>query len=211
MPSRRRRDGGGFTLFEVLAAVLVLGLFYTVLATKATQGVRAEGENRRRLEASLLADETLAQIETLIATGTPPPIESREEVFDPFTVAVEVSPLDLLPLLPTDLLPEDYEGDSLLALPNTGEDAFLRTVDVRVRWLEADEPREIRRTTYAYNETLVEGLLPSTSPVGGESVEGEPVDERIGGSDGSSPFLNEDGTPNLEKMREALMNTPRPQ
>ncbi len=57
-----RRAERGLTLLEVLAAVAVLGLLYTVLASAAVQGLRSEGESRRRLEASLLMDEQLVQI-----------------------------------------------------------------------------------------------------------------------------------------------------
>lgn len=190
---------GGFTLFEVLAAVLVLGLFYSVLAAKASQGMRAEGENLRRLEASLVADESLLQLEALLATGTAPPVETTEEVVDDFVVVVEVSPLDLLPLLPPDAFPEDYEGDSLLALSG-GEDGFLRTIDVRVRWEEAGNPREVRRTTYAYDPSVIESYFPSG---GLEDGTGE---EEDGGPDldTESPFINEDGSPDMDSMLQHL-------
>ena len=41
----KRRIDTGFTLLEVLAAVAILGIWFTVLANVAIQGLRAEGEN----------------------------------------------------------------------------------------------------------------------------------------------------------------------
>ncbi|MFB3118027.1 MAG: prepilin-type N-terminal cleavage/methylation domain-containing protein, partial [Myxococcota bacterium] len=51
-----RISNGGFTLIEVLGAVAILAILYTTLATVAIRGLRSEGESRRMLEASLLAD-----------------------------------------------------------------------------------------------------------------------------------------------------------
>ena len=36
----------GFTLLEVLAAVAILAIWYMVMASIATQGLRAEGESQ---------------------------------------------------------------------------------------------------------------------------------------------------------------------
>ena len=51
MSEARRASGGrppaGFTLIEVLGAVAVLAILYTVLAGVAIQAFRAEGESRR--------------------------------------------------------------------------------------------------------------------------------------------------------------------
>ena len=62
---RRERPRSGrrlqaFTMLEVLAAVSVLAIVYLVLANVAIEGLRAEGESMRRLEASLIADELLS-------------------------------------------------------------------------------------------------------------------------------------------------------
>ena len=62
----------GFTLLEVLAAVAILGILYVVLADVAMQGLLSEGRSRRRLEASLLADQALSDIEIEMASGGPP-------------------------------------------------------------------------------------------------------------------------------------------
>ena len=85
----------GFTLLEVLAAVAILGIWYMVIAGLAMQGLRSEGESRRLLEASLVADAAIADLEGSVADGTPPPIEVTEEEKDDFLVITEVEVMDI--------------------------------------------------------------------------------------------------------------------
>src|SRR5262247_3649626 len=80
----------GLTLLEVLGAVALLAILYTVLAKNAIEGLRSEGESRRRLEASLLADERLAEIELKLASGASPPTGHDEEEREGFRVVTEV-------------------------------------------------------------------------------------------------------------------------
>ena len=61
-----RRDGG-FTLLEVMAAVAILAIAYISLGSGGMQGLQHEGEARRKLQASLLADSVLSEIEAGIA------------------------------------------------------------------------------------------------------------------------------------------------
>lgn len=192
-PTRRR--SAGFTLFEVMAAVLVLGVLYSVLATSAIQGLRSEGESKRRLEASLLADEELAEIEEGIAVGiTPvlgPPLEKQ---IDAYQVVVEVTPFDVSPFLGEDFLESLEEGkESLLAPPENPEESLLRLVSVAVRWLEAGEEYEVQRTTLAYDVETVAGLFPEE---GGEAAPA--------GQPDTSDLVKPDGTPDLERMRSML-------
>jgi prepilin-type N-terminal cleavage/methylation domain-containing protein len=84
---RRELRERGFTLFEVMAAVLVLGMLYAVLANAAMQGLQSEGETRRRLQASLIADRALAEIETQLALGVILPLASRRRSRIPFWCA----------------------------------------------------------------------------------------------------------------------------
>ena len=63
-----RISDGGFTLIEVLGAVAILAILYTTLATVAIRGLRSEGESRRMLEASLLADWQLSEFELELET-----------------------------------------------------------------------------------------------------------------------------------------------
>jgi len=93
------RRAAGFTLLEVMAAVLVLGLLYTVLAETAMRGLRSEGISRRRTEASLLADDRLSQLELQLALGEVPKSGEEEEAVDPYRIVVRVQPYDPSPLL----------------------------------------------------------------------------------------------------------------
>ena len=92
-----RRDA--FTLLEVMAAVLVLGLIYTLLAQAAIRGVSAEGVSRRRVEASLIADRYLADLESQAALGQIPTSGGEEEDVDVYRVDVKVQSYDPTPML----------------------------------------------------------------------------------------------------------------
>ena len=69
-----RSSEGGFTLFEVLGAVAILAILYTTLSTVAIRALRSEGESRRMLEASLLADWELSEFELELETGAAQPV-----------------------------------------------------------------------------------------------------------------------------------------
>lgn len=185
------RSGRGFTLFEVLAAVLVLGLVFTVLADVAMDGLRSEGTNRRRAEASLLADRRLAELEASLAGGPPLPLGRTEEEAPPYLVVIEVTPLDLLGLLPPpdpdSAVPppaEEAEVDSLLAVTPTGE-SRIQQVTVTVEWEEVGQPYRVSRRTFAFDSTGLEDVLPTSEGdgvPGGEAVPDDLVDQ-LGGED----------------------------
>ncbi len=187
----------GFTLFEVMAAVLVLGVLYSVLATSAIHGLRSEGESKRRLEGSLLADEHLMELEGGLAAGVFPEIGSVESEAGGFRIAVDVAPFDVTPFLESGGDEED-EGpaeDSLLTMSDRPEESLVRLVTVAVRWDEAEGEHEVLRTTLVYDQATVAGLFGEE----GASDGGGDVDE-----DDPSQFVNPDGTPNLDAMMERL-------
>jgi prepilin-type N-terminal cleavage/methylation domain-containing protein len=159
---RQARRRSGFTLLEVLAAVAILGGLYIVLAGVAMQGLRAEGESQRRLEASLLADHHLSELEIQLEAGTPPELGRTESEEDLFRIELEVKPFEIS--LPA---PSTEAGDGA-ELPSPADDtgtaalAALRTIELTVSWLEGEEERSVVRTTYAFDleaaSELVEGL-----------------------------------------------------
>jgi prepilin-type N-terminal cleavage/methylation domain-containing protein len=159
---RAERSHGAFTLLEVLAAVAVLGLVYSILATSAIQGLRAEGDAGRRLRASLLADQRISDIEAQIAAGQLPAIGETESEADEFVVRIEVKPLDLQiaetkaskrakerldravaakPKGPSD-------GGSFLAASGASKQSMLRRVDLSVSWADGDSEQSVRRTSF---------------------------------------------------------------
>lgn len=171
MTSRNARKSG-FTLLEVMAAVLVLGLLYTVLASRALIGLRSEGNDRRRAEAEMIADRELTAIETDLSSGLPleDGMVEREEA--PYTVISNVEPFDALALLPVSLYKEiarntDPKAPSLLH--DERGLSRLRKISVVVEWEEAGEPDHVERTTFAIDPSAVEEYFPSAQGEGGLS------------------------------------------
>ncbi len=158
-----RRKAAAFTLLEVLAAVLILGLSFMILATGATQGLRAEGTAKRRLEASLLADTFLAGLEAQWSRGAAPPREPTEREAGPFVVRIDGIPLDLEALLapaggarPT--RPGQSDPLALLTL-TAGANNPLVEVTVEVAWSDGVDERSVIRRTYAIDSEIITAAL----------------------------------------------------
>jgi hypothetical protein len=129
----------------VLGAVLVLAMLYTVLAEVAIQGLRAQGESRRRLEASLFADELMTDIEASLEAGELPPLGVSAEEEDPYIIELEVIPFNTSTLFPPGLL---GEGETLASLMgNETEESPLREIVLRISWSEGDRELSVTRTT----------------------------------------------------------------
>jgi len=154
----------GFTLLEVLAAVLVVGMTFTVLAGANIDGLRAEGLAARRLEASLLADRTLAGIEAGLGAGAAPPVGTSESELDGFRVRVEVTPYELAPEpLPGEPAqpPAGAGADepTLLAAPGSGAVTPLRRVAIQVLWDDGVAEHAVRRDSVVFDGVSVASLL----------------------------------------------------
>lgn len=163
-----RTDTGAFTLLEVMAAVAILALSYTTLASSGIIGLQREGEARRRIEASLVADGVLAEIETAIEAGGTPPLGQEEREVGDFLVDVEVTAFSIE--IPEEEgpggqrlgnersrlggenkeTPDVIPGPSLLGGAGPGGAVSpLRRIDVRVVWDEGFGEGEVSRTTFA--------------------------------------------------------------
>lgn len=187
MTSSARRSTG-FTLFEVLAAVLILGLFYTVLADQAVRGLRSEGIDRRRTTASDIADARLVDLETLIASGAP--LESLQEETEEgdFRVLVEVLPEDVEALMPpppdaAPIPPGEPAGPRLL-VDERGDSRLYRLLVV-VSWEESEQPHEVRRTSWDFDRSQLALLFPETGDDGGDAAAGAEGEASEDGGDGS--------------------------
>jgi prepilin-type N-terminal cleavage/methylation domain-containing protein len=180
-----QRDSGprsaGFTLIEVMAAVLVLGLLYTVLAGAAIRGLRSEGTDRRRADAEMIADREITLIETELASGAPLEDGQVEREEEPFKVISNVEPFDVLSMLPAPLQSEialgaDPQAPSLLH-DERGQ-SRMRRITVVVEWDEAGEPDHVERTTFALTDPSVLQQYFASSETAPEPEPGSP-DERM--------------------------------
>ena len=148
---RRADPRVGFTLLEVMAAVAVLGVLYVTLAGVAIQGLQNQGESRRRLEASLLADEYMIELEAQF-DGTPLPEIEREET-DERGYLITVEPPKPLPR--SALEAAGANEASPVIFPGADEDSGLYEISVVVSWQEAGRERRVQRTTYAFDAEAV--------------------------------------------------------
>lgn len=161
------RTERGLTLLEVLAAVAILGIVYTLLADWAIQGLLAEGEARRRLDASLVADRVLGELEAAVEAGNAPPLGVEESEQDGFAVRVEVTAVDLVqagleaePLETRDRRRQEAgESGSFLAAGAQGAPSAMRRIHVSVTWEEGLREVETTRTTFALDREPIRALL----------------------------------------------------
>ena len=169
----------GFTLLEVLASIAILGIVYTILAGVAARWLAAEGEARRRMQAALLADRALAEIEAQVVAGNVPPAGENEwqDESQLYHIATKISDLVVPPdlaALPERKLPENAPT---LFPTTSGAPSYLRRIDVVVGWEESGQPFEIRRTTAAFDiqaAALILAAIPGPEDeVGGGEAGGE--------------------------------------
>ena len=156
-----RRSEAAFTLLEVMAAVALLGIVYTTLATAAMQGLRAEGVARRRMEASLLIDQYLADLERDLGAGVVPPVGTSEEELDAFLIVMEVRPFEPPPEFLDEAYPAEDAPSSFLAPADVGAAPVVITIDLTVFWVEGTGEASLRRTTFGYDLSAIpEPVLP---------------------------------------------------
>lgn len=141
-----RRSETGFSLLEVMAAVAVVAIVFTTLARVASQGLYSEGLSKRRLEASLLADRAVADIELGAAAGQMPAPGLTEVEEGLYRIAIEVRPFDVLEILP------DPPDTGLVAAADDDEEqepVWVQEVKVTVSWPEGFDEGKVQRMTYA--------------------------------------------------------------
>lgn len=160
-PSRRTR--GGLTLLEVLAAFLIFSIVFTVLVGTSQTAVHGQGVALRRLEASAIADEVLADLEVQIQQKQAP-VVGEDVSRDLFEVSLTSSalmadgPPGAEPGRPPASGPPDMAslaggggGAGALAAAVPELAPYLLRYDVEVRWSEAEGPRKVVRTTFAFD------------------------------------------------------------
>jgi prepilin-type N-terminal cleavage/methylation domain-containing protein len=171
------RASHGFTLLEVLAAVAVIGVAFTSLAAWNIDGLRAESRAQSRLQASLVADQALADFESELAAGTTPPIGRLERELDGYAVRLEIESLELAledpPTTPgaPRIQGEEAAGPTLIAPPGSRRDTPLRLVRITVGFGDEGARDSVVRETFAFDAeavaTLMQGLEAQGTPPGG--------------------------------------------
>ncbi len=162
-----------FTMLEVLAAVSVLAIVYLVLASAAIEGLRAEGESLRRLEASLIADELLSDIEAQLNLALAMPESSEEIERDEFLVRIDVRQFD--PELdaggerPDGTGVEAEDLAAFLELEMGIGFSILRTVEIEVSWTEGAGERSVLRRTFGYDAVAAAEILGAAAGLGSTS------------------------------------------
>jgi hypothetical protein len=157
-----------FTLLEVLAAVAILGIWFSVLASVAIQGQRSEGENVRRIRASLLADKVLSDLELGFDRGDFPDETGDEFERGDFHVSVESLPLTALELAEVD---EAFLGILEGELAALAVD--LHMIVIRVSWIEGTGEEEVTRVTYGWDSAPLFEQLGAGSADGAIDEPGE--------------------------------------
>jgi hypothetical protein len=144
-----------------MAAIAILSIWYVIIADAAIQGLRAQGENRRRLEASLIADKYLADQEAIALGDSVPEDQENEEEEEGFTIRIVVEPFDKgggAAAALSALNPASSDSDAtpktlrpLLAKEAPGAAANLKTIRVTVSWEEGPVERSVERRTYVFD------------------------------------------------------------
>jgi hypothetical protein len=159
-----------FTLFEVLAAVVVLGLAAPLLFRISIEGMQYEGDASRRLAASLLADRALFEVESALALGATPAVGREESAEGEFLLAVEVAPLDPAQLgigelfAPAEAAPGAPAPRAAPPAASAQAALGLLLVSVRVAWSDGVFEREVTRTTFAYDAQAAVAALGAETP-----------------------------------------------
>ena len=162
----------GFTLLEVMAAVALLAILYTVLARVAIEGLRGESESQRRLEAALLADARIAESFTAVSGAfVLPEMGHTQTTEGDFTLALDVAPF----IPPAEWGLDESAGNApVLFAPAPGIPGAqaLRTVTLTISWLEGAETRQITRTIFLLDFNRVSAMAATAeqnNPQGGQA------------------------------------------
>ncbi|HEB91349.1 MAG TPA: hypothetical protein ENI85_17365 [Deltaproteobacteria bacterium] len=150
-----RRPLRGLTLLEVLAAAMIFAMVMTVLIGTSSTAVHHVGVSARRLEANLIADEVLADLEIQMRQGIAPAVDEDESTRDLFTVRVTRTSVGASGGAAPEVAPAPSLGAgdvaSLLGseLPEVAK--HLQQYEIEVAWIEQSGPQHVTRTTFAFD------------------------------------------------------------
>ncbi|MCP5058212.1 MAG: prepilin-type N-terminal cleavage/methylation domain-containing protein [bacterium] len=163
----------GFTLLEVMVAIMALGIAVTMLTRTAVDGMRLEGDAYRRLGASRVAGQLMADLESGMIGGVVPEVGQRELEVEGFVVVVEASPVEPSDL-GIDLGDRDRDSGPLTALVGDDRQSTgppLLEIQIAVTWQEGLYTQEVRRTTFSFDAASVASDLPSEEEADADDAE----------------------------------------
>lgn len=198
------RSRAGLTLLEVLAATMIFVMVMTVLVGTSTTAVHRSGTASKRLEANLVADAFLADLEIQMKQRIAPTIEQTESIREDFTIQVKRATL----------LGEGTDGPGLGDAGFGDEDSgsgareiagllegdlpevvkHLYQYDIDVSWIDSSGVQSVTRTTFAFDW---QGAALEFSDLFGESGDGEGD-----GGEGSSEEANTEDASAIDRLRE---------
>jgi hypothetical protein len=142
-----------------MAAVAVVAIVFSTLARVASEGLRSQGVSKRRLEASLLADSLLAEIEVQFAGGIAPEIGESESEEGAFSIIVSVTSFDLASALPESGFGDtDPTKEATLAGVLGDEVSPVRAIEIAVTWIEGFDEYSVIRNTFGIDPVAMAGL-----------------------------------------------------
>lgn len=148
----------GFTLLEVMGAVMILAVMVISLSGSNVAGIRLETSAQQRTEAAALANEVITALELdIIQQSASLATDFTTEQVGLFTIESETIEYEVeLPTLETDD-PEDKYVDDL----NTGIDKPnpVRLIQVRVFWENHGRELMVQRTTFAIDQGMMGEMM----------------------------------------------------
>lgn len=200
--SQRSRRTSGLTLLEVLAAVMIFAMVMSVLVGTSSNAVHHVGLSARRLEADLVANNLVADLEIQINQDNAPPIEDDDYTDEPYSIRITTTGLG-----PTQSGPASAPGftpvsvaaggtDEALSLLQTALPAIvghLRQYDVEVSWFERSGVQRVQRTTFAFDwqaaqtdlAPLIQAVLKTERGESGQEEDETSTNEESKGIDGT--------------------------
>jgi hypothetical protein len=142
-------SSAGLSLLEVLAAAMIFAMVMTVLISTSSTAVFHIGASVRRLEASMLADRILADLEIEMKQGiAPEPTDEFEQ--DPYTI--RIGRIDLT----QDIGAHDPNNGESIIVSTFGAELpevlnHLRRYDIEVSWMEQSGPQSVTRISFAFD------------------------------------------------------------
>ncbi len=163
----RKKTVRGLTLLEVLAAMMIFAMVMTVLVSTSSNAVHHVGVSARRLEADLVADSLLADLEVQIKQGLAPPIDEENFVSEQYSIRMVM----------TDLVPAEQNAAvggalSLVASALPEVVGHLKQYDIEVSWIEPRGAQSVRRTTFAFDWQSAEAELATLIAAAGSAASG---------------------------------------